>query len=91
MHIVVPIDNNFLSYHDAKAPLGRPYLYVEEPWPKVVNALVLLLHVPDNKVESVAREKTLVSGIVDLLTSHVPDTELNLNVVLEGGGGGGTG
>ena len=63
------------------------YLNVEEPWAQVVNALLLLLHVPDDEVEGVAREEALVSGVVDLLTSHVPDTELYLYVVLEGGRG----
>ena len=58
------------------------HLNVEQPRSEVVNALLLLLHVPDNKVEGVTREKALVSGVVDLLTSHVPHTELYINVVL---------
>ena len=58
------------------------HLNVEQPRSKVVDAFLFLLHVPDDEVESVAREKALVSGVVDLLTSHVPHTELNLYVVL---------
>ena len=57
-------------------------LYVEEPWPQVVDTLLSVLHAPHHQVESVAGEEALVSGIVHLLPRHVPDAEHHLTLVL---------
>ena len=59
------------------------YLYVEEPRSEVVNALVTLLHIPDHQVQSVPGQEALVSGVVDLLSCHVPDAKHYVTLCLQ--------
>ena len=51
------------------------HLYVKEPTPEALYALLSMCHIPHSQVKSVRRQKHLMSGVIDVLACQIPSTE----------------